>query len=66
VEEVAVYILYIHTTLGVNYDVIYLHFLVVESQNLSATPASFLIRTLRLNNVAFLVAYWWRRGDRNF
>jgi len=59
VEEVTVYILYIYTTLGNNYNVIYLHFLVVGSQNLSTTLASFLIRTLRHSDMAFLGAFLW-------
>ena len=58
-EEATVYILYIYTTLDINYNIIYLYFLIIESQNLSTTLASFLIRTLRHSDVAFLGAFLW-------
>ena len=55
--------------LGIDYNVIYLHFLVAKSQNPSATLVSFLVRTPRHSDVAFLGAclgaFVWRRGDRN-
>ena len=65
-EEVAVYILYIYTTLGINYDVIYPYFLVAKSQNPSATLASFLIRTPRHGDVAFWGRFCGARAIETF